>query len=264
MNPPEPNRPLIEVRCEGDPEAMGFSQGKALREKIQGAREMLRDLEVFRHRQPFCLPFSVFRWLAEQKAQALLSRALAVHSPETAQRLAGLADGAQIRPASLHLLNILEPFLSSVGAIVAPPAACSALAVRGPRSAIAEPVVARNFDYLPLVQPCFTLRECRPQKGFRSIEFTMGPLAGAVDGMNEAGLCITYNYAFGTDEPPAPALPLSMIISETLSRCSNVTEAVQWIESRPGWGGRAPDAGRRRGRPRLAGNHQHPQPGPPP
>ena len=75
-------------------------------------------------------------------------------------------------------------------------------------------MVARNFDYLPLIQPYYLIRESRPQGRLRALEFTTAPLAGAVDGMNEAGLCITYNYGFTTDEPTRPAAPISMAISE--------------------------------------------------
>jgi predicted choloylglycine hydrolase len=132
---------------------------------------------------------------------------------------------------------VLEPMLSSAAEITAPPAACSALAVRGARSATGEPVIARNFDYLPITQPFFTLREARPQHRFRSIDFTMAPLGGALDGMNEHGLCVTYDYAFPSDRPPSPAPSISMIISEALERCATVAEAVQWISARPRWGG---------------------------
>ncbi len=100
-----------------------------------------------------------------------------------------------------------------------------------------EPIVARNFDYLPLVQPFYLVRESRSQGKLRAFEFTTAPLAGAVDGMNEEGLCITYNYGFTTDEPSAPAAPISMAISEALGRCGTVAEAADWITSRPRWGG---------------------------
>ena len=60
---------------------------------------------------------------------------------------------------------------------------------------------------------------------------------GAIDGMNEAGLCITYNYGFTTDLPSSPAAPISIAISEALHRCRNVTEAADYLESSPRWGG---------------------------
>jgi hypothetical protein len=114
---------------------------------------------------------------------------------------------------------------------------CSAVAVRGSRSVTGEPMIARNFDYLPLVQPIYTLRESRPQSGFRSLDFTAAPFAGAIDGVNEKGLCITYDYAYVTDFCRTGTAPISMSIAEALERCSTVSEAAEWIMSRPRWGG---------------------------
>jgi len=113
--------------------------------------------------------------------------------------------------------------------------ACSAVAVRGARSATGEPIIARNFDYLPMIQPMYTFRDSRPTDGLRSLDFTVAPLCGSIDGMNEQGLTITYNYAYAMDGG-RPAAPISMIISETLQRSKTVTEAAEWIISRPRWG----------------------------
>jgi hypothetical protein len=71
----------------------------------------------------------------------------------------------------------------------------------------------------------------------RSLEFTTAPLAGAIDGVNEAGLCITYNYAFALDAADRLSGTISMAISEALAKCRTVTEAADWIASRPRWGG---------------------------
>jgi predicted choloylglycine hydrolase len=98
-------------------------------------------------------------------------------------------------------------------------------------------MIARNFDYLPLVQPYYVVRECRPKGKLGSFEFTGAPLAGAVDGMNEKGLCVTYDYAFSTDSAAAPTAPISMAISGALEHCGTVAEAADWIASKPRWGG---------------------------
>jgi hypothetical protein len=228
---------VVEVVCQGKPREMGFAQGAGVKRKIHDARQALEDLEAFRLQQPRWLPYRAYRWLAEQKASRFLAEALEHTFPAMSQRLAGIAEGAGISPKAICLFNALEPLLSSVGGCTACPAACSAVAVRGRRSATGEPMLARNFDYLPLVQPFYVVRESRPQGKLRSFEFTTAPLAGAVDGMNEAGLCITYNYAFTLDEPVGPAAPISMTISETLEQCDTVEQAASRIMSKPRWGG---------------------------
>jgi hypothetical protein len=215
---------------------MGQAQGSALRAQLHALRSDLSRLEAFRLLQPRWLPYPAYRWFAEQKAARYLNRALADDGGEFSERLNGIASGAGIGMKAIALFNAMEPLLSSVGGCTACPGACSAIAVRGARSFTGEPVIARNFDYLVMVQPAHALRESRPQNGLRSIEFTTAPMAGAIDGMNENGLCITYNYAFAIDETGSPAPSISMLIGQTLSRCSTVAEAGRWISSRPRWG----------------------------
>ena len=92
-----------------------------------------------------------------------------------------------MRPA-LYLLNALEPMLSSVRGCTAeaPLGACSAIAVRGGARQPARRS-SRNFDYLPAVQPFYVLRSSRPDGGLRSLDFTVAPLCGTVDGRTNAG-----------------------------------------------------------------------------
>ena len=227
---------VVEVICQGSPTDMGLAQGVGAKNKVHGALHALTKLEAFRLQQPLWLPYRVYRWLAEQQASRFLA-GLAHDYPAMCQRLAGIAEGAGVGIKSIHLINALEPFLSSVGGCTTCPGACSAVAVRGHRSATGEPIVARNFDYLPLVQPYYLVRESRPIGKLRAVEFTTAPLAGAIDGMNEEGLCITYNYGFTIDSLSMPAAPISMVISETLEHCGTVAEAADWIISKPRCGG---------------------------
>jgi hypothetical protein len=149
----------------------------------------------------------------------------------------GIADGAGLPVRSLCLMNSMEAFIASLeGRTVAPPAGgCSTLAVRGTRSRTGEPIIARNFDYLALLQPFYTLRESRPRGGFGSLDFAVAPQAGTVDGVNEKGLAITLNYAFVTD-PGRPNPLVSMLIADALASCATVTEAVRRITASPHWG----------------------------
>jgi hypothetical protein len=234
--------PKIDVVASGTARAMGQAQGEALREKIRGSRRMLAELEAFRLLQPRWIPYAVFLRGAEKRARRLLEAAVQRDAPEFSERLVGIAAGAGVRLDSLYLLNGLEAFMCSLSGNLAQEArmeaaagaasACSAVAVRGLRTTDGAPIIARNFDYLPLVQPFYVLRECRPERGFRSIEFTAAPLAGAIDGMNERGLCITYNYAYAMDIGP-PSSTISMAISKALARCSTVEEAAALLAHHP-------------------------------
>lgn len=215
---------------------MGLVQGEALDADIHELRRQLARLEAFRLLQPVWLPYGAYRWMAERRAAGILARGLQADDSGAKSRLQGIAEGSRLGWGAACLFNALEPFLSSVGGCITCGFACSAVAIRGARSATGEPVIARNFDYLPITQPFHIVRENRPARGLRSLEFTVAPLAGALDGINEAGLGITYDYAFALDEPPAPAPSISMLISGTLARCKTVTEAADYIAGRPRWG----------------------------
>jgi hypothetical protein len=228
-------QPKLDVICPGTPYEMGFAQGVAMRERIQMARRSLRRLDAFRMEQQRWMPYPIFLTFAERKVANLIRPGVAAAFPETQQRLEGIAAGAGVSLNTLYLFNGLEALMASVEGRIRIPAlsaACSAVAVRGSRSANGHPMIARNFDYLPIVQPFFALRETRPAAGMRSLEFFTAPMAGAIDGVNEAGLCITYNYAFTLDKSAKTAGLISMAISEALARSRTVTEAADWISSR--------------------------------
>jgi hypothetical protein len=230
--------PKLDVICSGSPFETGLAQGTALRGRIRLGRAELRRLEAFRNEQPRWMPYPLFLAYAERKVASLVRPGVVAKFPDAHDRLRGIVEGAGVSINALYLLNGLEALMASVEGRIRMPAlaACSAIAVRGARSADGQPMIARNFDYLPVVQPFYTLRETRPASGMRSLEFTTAPLAGAIDGVNEAGLCITYNYAFALDTADRLSGMISMAISEALAKCRTVTEAANWIASRPRWG----------------------------
>jgi len=231
------SRLSIEVICRGTPGEMGIAQGVALRDKILHARQLLARLEAFRLQQPRWLPFVTYRWLAEHRSARFLTEALARDNRASEVRLRAIAAGAGVPYRSICLFNALEPLLSSVDGCTVCPAACSAVAATRRRTPSGEAIVARNFDYLPLVQPFYVLRESRPAGGLRSLEFTTAPMVGVVDGMNESGLCIVYDYAFTRDAPATPAAPISIAIADALAGCRTVADAARQIAGSPRWGG---------------------------
>lgn len=229
--------PCIEAVCSGDPREMGRMQGEVLRPKITQGSQILRRLEAFELQRPWWMPRSVYIKLARRASTRFLREALNRQSPGNLDRLLGIAEGAQMPPDMLFLMNAMEAVLSdlSKSAHVPASAACSAMAVTGPASESGHALVAHNFDYLPIVQPLYTMRDCRPEGGYRSLEFTAAPLSGTVSGINEAGLAITYNYAYTTDRTGA-APTISMRISEALAACETVEQATDRLSSTSRWG----------------------------
>lgn len=237
MYPIMPQPPAAPLVCEGSPEEMGAAQGAALRAEIRGAYDALREIAAFRNRKPWWMPFALFRQVAARKASRSTAKPVAGLCPTLHARLMGIAKGACIREEALWLMQAMEGALARVdGLVEVPPAGCSAVALRGRASANGRPVIAHNFDYLPAVQPFYAVRESRPQGGYRSLEFTAAPLAGAIDGLNEKGLAVTYNYARTLNERGEPGPTLSMRISELLGQAATVAEAVEAMLAWPRWG----------------------------
>jgi hypothetical protein len=229
--------PQVNVVCRGSPEERGSTQGEALRPLIRACAAAIDELEAFRLRQPRWMPYRVYRRLAEHKADQFLGRALAAELPAARARLGKIAAASGLPRRTVALANAFEAVLSDLSAsTTAAEFGCSAVAVGAQRSATGAPLLAHNFDYLPLVQPFYVLREERPAGGLRSLVFSVAPLCGAVDGLNEAGLAVSLNYAYATD-PPRPAPTISMRLAQMLDTCRTVEEAILFLTSVPRWGG---------------------------
>jgi hypothetical protein len=198
----------------------------------------LPQYETFRLRQPWFIPYQFFFYLASRRARTLLQPSVSRLYPETATRIEAMARAAGVSVNSLYLFHGLEAMLTSFDdtSLSTPLAGCSAVALTSKRSATGASLMHHNFDNVPLAAPMLTLRERREKGKYRSIEFSIAPLGGAVDGMNERGLSIAYNFAW-TKKPGAPAPPVSLAISSALDCCATVSEAVRFICSRPRCGG---------------------------
>ena len=233
-----PRTPSIDLIATGTPEEIGRQQGEALREQIRACKAVVSQLEAFRLQQPPWVPYRLFLRRAERNAYRTLKRVLAGEGSGHWSRLAGISVGSRLSIRSICLLNAFESVLSDLNRSTAHggAAGCSALAIGPERTNFNGPIIAHNFDYLALIQPFYVLRDERPVNGLRSIQFSGAPLAGAVDGLNEAGLAVTYDYAYSTNLAAAAPL-ISMRLTEVLTRCRNVIEAVDHLTTTPRWGG---------------------------
>lgn len=209
-----------------------------MREKIHAAFETVANLEAVRLMKPFGLPFRWFLRIAERKAERFLRQAFAAADVAASQRLRGIADGAEAPFRKLALCSALEAVLSDLEptTFVAVDAGCTAFAATGSATVDGSPILAHNFDYLPVTQPFYFIRRSEPAGGLRSVELAVAPLAGAVTGINEAGLSFVCNYAYAIDKgPPAPTI--TMLIAEALARFESVDDAVTFFNLTPRTGG---------------------------
>jgi hypothetical protein len=230
--------PKIDVVCEGDSWERGFTQGTNLCEAVRSGIDVLESLEPFTLRKPRWVPYRFFRAQSARIAEKYLAQAVRRSFPDCDEQIRGLAQGSGVDLRLLWLLHALEAAVCSLEDATEVPAlmACSTVAVRGRASATGEPIIAKNFDYLPLVRPYYVLRDNRPAKGARALEFTVAFYCGVVDGVNERGLAVSYNYAFSTDKG-SPAPTISLALTEALRRFGTVKEAADWIGQQPRCGG---------------------------
>jgi len=230
--------PKIDVVCEGGPWERGFAQGLGLSGVVRSSIDILEQLESFTLRKPRWVPYRLFRSQAARLAEAYLAGPVQETFPECWAYLQGLARGSGLDLRLLLLLHSLEAAICSLDDSTEVPSlmACSTVAVRGRASATGEPIIAKNFDYLPLVRPYYAIRDSRPDKGCRALEFTVAFLSGTLDAVNERGLAVSYNYAFSTDVG-SPAPTISLALAEALRRFGTVVDAVSWIQEQPRCGG---------------------------
>jgi predicted choloylglycine hydrolase len=145
--------------------------------------------------------------------------------PKQAQRLSGIAEGAEVSLSTIFFLQGMELLIGNWNYRLD---ACSTLAFGPTRTTTGETIVAKNFDYVNILEPYNLTCETRPNEGYATLGCKMPPLAGMLDGMNEHGLTVTYNLAYTLDEPQCYA-PLSMALQEMLETCKTTDEAAKFI-----------------------------------
>lgn len=220
--------PRIQVAYKGVGYDAGYEMGGAVARQIADAFDAVSDFESFRAAQPWWMPYGMYQYLAELRARWTLEKPLTDAAPSAIERLRGMADGAGQPLERFYLFQAMEllsasyhrPHPSSF-------AACTAVAVSGKRTRSGHALLVHNFDVVRLARPMFTLRHGRAFHG-EWLEFSLTPLAGTIDGMNEHGLCVVYDYAMGRDPGP-PAPPISMRLFDVLAECKTVQDAISGV-----------------------------------
>lgn len=239
-----PLPPEIEVQCRGADRDVGWAIGSRLADKISRAEKELMELEAFRLSQPWWMPSPFYQYLAQWRARWMLEPNVRQAYPNMLERLEGIASGSHTTLDFLFLFHAMESAattsqqLEAVEPVGIDPAfaACTALAVTGERSKLREPMLAHNFDLVESAGPLLSLRDCAAAGQHRYFGFSLAPMAGIIDGINEHGLAISYNYAPTIDlELGMP--PVSFAIEHLLGHCKTVNEAIELASQLPRSGG---------------------------
>ncbi|RJP32437.1 MAG: hypothetical protein C4536_06090 [Actinobacteria bacterium] len=216
---------LFDMR--GDHYEMGYQQGLQMREAIHHLQANLHHVEAFQVEKPAMLPFKVYMAMAARRAVGEMWNDVSDYCPRQKMRMEGVAKGADIDESMLFLILSGELVLAHANYRLG---ACTATAVDADRSALGEPMVIKNFDYPAFFQPYYVTRLCSPVGFASTLDVTIAPLAGSHDGMNEHGLCISYNYGHGTDMPNVN-VPITLLVQEALENCTNTGQAIEFLSA---------------------------------
>lgn len=170
---------------------------------------------------------SLFMSLEKSRATKSLKNDIFQYYPKQAERLRGIAEGAEIDLSWVFFAQSLELLVTFGSSIIRVPA-CTSLGFNSQRTTTNESIIAKNFDYPNHFSPYHLTCLTKPMEGYQTLGCKMAPLPGMIDGMNEHGLTVTYNLAFSTEESKCFA-PLSLALQEMLETCKNTEEAVQFL-----------------------------------
>jgi predicted choloylglycine hydrolase len=204
---------------------VGVQQGKAASDLIHAGLKRIPRLEIIKLLKPRLLPTSLFLALAKRRATKLLKDDIFRYYPQQAERLEGIAEGAQVDLPTLLLLQSMELLIGRPSFTIQ---GCTTLGFTPQRTTTSEPIIGKNFDYLNELAPYHLTCLTKPTNRYTTLGCTIASFPGILDGMNEQGLTVTYNLANTTDEPHC-FVPLSMVLQEMLETCGNTQEASEYL-----------------------------------
>jgi hypothetical protein len=224
---------LIHLHLEGDAGRRGYDNGLLCGDLIAGvegelhqtlcrlvpsfaARHVLLGLVALAHRG---LPGRL-RPAELREVAGLAAGYRAAGDPHAA---VGPADG---RLLQYHALHDASQILIDNPLVVAPAVGCTAVAVGAGRSATGRLLVGRLFDFEGgrRFDTHKVVRTVRPDTGHAYLSIDWGGVAGAVTGLNDAGLWLSLN-AGATATGRFAGRPLVVIGQEILATCATIDAA---------------------------------------
>ncbi len=212
----------------GDHFEMGREQGRQLKQVVHWCIDLTHRHEAILSHKPWFLPAGLFFKLARIKMERELFPHMTSYVPQHLDRLKGIAVGAEADVGEMAIFQMAEILFSKIDYLQG----CSALGVRGKRSATGKPLLAKNFDYPVEFAPSYIFRRSEPEGRMVSLDFGAAVIAGNHDGMNEAGLTILYNYG-SADEEGHSLVPITLLCQEALETCKTTREAVALFQRSP-------------------------------
>jgi len=232
---------LTNIHLEGSPAEVGFYQGVLVGDAI--ARIETEMMGVFVERVPNFWARHLLLGLVSWNNRALDS----YFRPEELTEIAAITEGhrryhdpfAAVSPAftrglQYHALHDISQYLIDNPLVHPPQVGCTAVATLGSRSQDGHVLVGRLFDFEG--GSCFdrdkVVYTVRVDGGIPFVSVVWGGMAGAVTGLNDAGLWVSINAA-ATDGQAFVGRPIVMTVRRILERCHTIDEAVAEVRDNP-------------------------------
>jgi hypothetical protein len=208
---------LEPIDCEGAPRDLGVAQGRACRAAVRD--HVARSGAALRRRRyPVLTP-----WSSGSVVGRGAGREIVRHYPHLAERMAGLALGADLPFESL-VGSLLAPASTSSAALCAP-----ALALACEESAAGGVLAVRTLVQTEAPGAAWVLRRSRPEVGFASVEITLPWLASAVAGVNAEGVAAVLAHTAASSSGGVPPL---LLVQECLQRFASIDGCLDWCLKR--------------------------------
>jgi hypothetical protein len=206
---------------------MGVQQGQATSEMLRKGLNTLPFFDSVKLFKPRLIPTRLFLWLAKRQAVKLMEKDLPRFYPRQVERTRGISEGGEVDMPTLLFLQSMELLLAPSESSFTVPG-CTSLAIGPEQTENGEIIMIKNFDYPNDFSQYNLTCISQPTGRYKTMGCTKIVLPGMLDGMNEHGLTVTYNYAY-TTETPAYSAPISVVLQEMLETCRNTDEAVEFI-----------------------------------
>ncbi|MBA2480858.1 MAG: hypothetical protein H0V44_09360 [Planctomycetes bacterium] len=227
---------LIHLHLEGHREEFGYAEGALIGDRI--ARIETDMMGVFVERVPLFLTRHLVLGLVNWN-----NRTLDRHfTREELQEISAITSGhrdhhdpflavspSYSRGLQYHALHDISQYLIDNPLVHPPQIGCTAVAVGGARSEDGHLLVGRLFDFegggcFDADKVVYTVAPEHPGS-HRFVSVSWGGMAGAVTGLNDAGLWISLNAA-ATGDLRFSGRPIVMVARDILEHCSGIDDAL--------------------------------------
>lgn len=218
--------PLEEVTCRGSHFDMGCQQGEWVRPRIPEIFSPLLD-NGFTPRWLRYVNLNLIGSVVSLKGVMIEKRhvpnIIKVARPQM-KRMSGIASGSGLSLNLLLGITSIEMMAARMDFVMG----CTSLAIGRERSRTGKPLLGYNHDFPLFLRDQIFVRRSVPNKGFSSVQLTYPPLPGCICGVNEAGLAITLNHAF-TTENRNHGVPPTIMVQQALDSCRTAEEVVKLL-----------------------------------